>query len=50
MMWQVNAHNKAEFEYRELAGQILERQFLHENSIYYYVLSTVRFALMRRTQ
>jgi hypothetical protein len=50
MMWQANAHNVAEFEYRELAGQIFNEQFWHENATEYYILYTVRFTLTRRTQ
>jgi hypothetical protein len=50
MMWQVIAHNASEFEYRELAGQIIEQQFLRKNAMDYYYLYTIRFVLTSRTQ
>jgi hypothetical protein len=40
----------AEFEYRELPGQIFEQHLRYENSTNYYVIYTVGFALASRTQ
>jgi hypothetical protein len=40
MIWWANAHDAAEFEYQELAGEILEQQLQHktEQIIMFYIL------------